>query len=125
MKFHADQPLNNSVEAIGDGWVQIAGQRHSSSLVLTHTGTCEAWHLSSLEQLQDTDLAALNTKGIELVLLGTGRRHRVVHPKHTHPLIARGVGLECMSSAAACRTYNVLISEGRQVLLALILEAAD
>ena len=39
------------------------------------------------------------------------------------PLIAKGIGLECMDTAAACRTYNILASEGRKVLAALLIES--
>ena len=122
MKFHADQPLNNSIEAIGEGWVRIAGQQHANSLLLSHTGRVQNWAVTHAQDLQAKDLEALDTEGIELVLLGTGQGHRAIHPKHSYPLVNRGVGLEVMSSPAACRTYNVLIGEGRRVLLALIQE---
>ena len=122
MKFHADQPLNNSIEAIGDDWVRIAGQEWRQSLLLSHDGQLTAWSASSIEALTTQTFADLNTSDIELVILGTGRKHRQIHPRQSHPLITRGVGLECMNSAAACRTFNVLVGEGRRVLLALILD---
>ncbi|OYY84483.1 MAG: hypothetical protein B7Y34_00445, partial [Methylophilales bacterium 16-45-9] len=57
----------------------------------------------------------------ELVLLGTGAKHLFLHPKHYQELSASGIALECMTTAAACRTYNILMSEGRNVAAALIL----
>lgn len=120
MKFHADQPLNNSVEAIGDQWVRIAGETHEQSLLLSHTGALRHWAVTRFEDLRAEDLAAIDTQGQELVVLGTGEQHRHLHPKLARSWIEAGVGWECMNSAAACRTYNVLISEGRRVLLALI-----
>lgn len=125
MKFHADQPLNNSIEAIGDDWVRIAGQEWRQSLLLSHDGQLTSWPVTSADAITAQDFAALNTADAELLILGTGRKHRQIHPRHSHPLITRGVGLECMNSAAACRTFNVLVGEGRRVLLALILDNAS
>ena len=122
MKFHAETPLNNSIEASGEGWVQIAGQRHEESLLLSHEGHVTAWAPRSFADLDVEVFAVLVSNNLELVVLGTGLKHRFVHPQLFHPLINQGIGLETMSSAAACRTYNVLISEGRKVLLALVQE---
>ena len=122
MKFHAETPLNNSIEASGEGWVQIAGQRHEESLLLSQGGEVTPWAVRGFADLNAGVFAALCVADLELVVLGTGTQHRFIHPKQFHPLIEKGIGLETMSSAAACRTYNVLISEGRKVLLALIQE---
>jgi uncharacterized protein len=60
--------------------------------------------------------------GVELVLLGSGQRLRFPPAGHLQALIRRGIGLETMDTAAACRTYNILASEGRKVLAALLIE---
>jgi uncharacterized protein len=57
-------------------------------------------------------------------VLGTGARQRFVHPKLVASLSSMHVGVESMDSQAACRTYNVLMGEGRKVTLALIIEEA-
>lgn len=122
MKFHADPQQGNSIEASGDGWIKIAGQIHHENLLLTHNGDLTPWSVTRLESLDASAFEALCISDIELVILGTGLKHRFLRPSAYHPLIQQGIGLETMSSAAACRTYNVLISEGRKVLLALIQE---
>ena len=66
-------------------------------------------------------LAALQP---ELVILGTGARQRFVHPKLTRVLLEQGIGAECMDNPAACRTYNVLVGEGRKVIVALLAASA-
>ncbi len=58
----------------------------------------------------------------ELVIFGSGERIRFVAPALLRPLIERGIGVETMDTGAACRTYNVLASEGRTVVAALLLE---
>jgi len=57
------------------------------------------------------------------VIFGSGRRLRFAHPSLLRPLIERRIGIETMDTAAACRTYNVLVSERRSVVAALLLEA--
>ena len=59
-----------------------------------------------------------------MVVLGTGERQRFVHPRLTASLLAKRIGVECMDSHAACRTYNILMGEGRKVTLALIIDGA-
>ena len=55
------------------------------------------------------------------MVLGTGDRQRFPHPRLTQSLLARGVGVEVMDTAAACRTYNIIMLEGRRVATALLL----
>ena len=66
-------------------------------------------------------LSLLEVLEPELVVLGTGSRLRFPPPALTAGLLAKGIGVEVMDTAAACRTYNVLMSEGRQVVAALLL----
>ena len=57
----------------------------------------------------------------EVVILGTGEHLHFPHPSVTAELLTQGIGVEVMDTSAACRTYNVLLSEGRQVVAALLL----
>lgn len=66
---------------------------------------------------------SLSLLNIELVIFGSGLRNRFAQPQWLQPLIAKRIGIESMDTAAACRTYNVLVAEGRRVAAALILEA--
>ena len=75
-----------------------------------------------MNELQDEHLAELAQSGAELVILGTGKRLRLPPPLWRVHFAQHRVGLESMDTAAACRTYNILASEGRKVLAALILE---
>ena len=60
----------------------------------------------------------------ELVIFGSGSRIRFVRPALLRALIERRIGIETMDTGAACRTYNVLLAEGRSVLAALLFETA-
>ncbi|MDH4182570.1 MAG: MTH938/NDUFAF3 family protein, partial [Betaproteobacteria bacterium] len=59
----------------------------------------------------------------EVVLLGTGSRQHFPHPRLSRSLADARIGLEAMNTAAACRTYNILMAEGRKVAAALIPES--
>jgi uncharacterized protein len=64
----------------------------------------------------------LAKSGAELIIFGSGQRLRFPQPGWLAPLMAMGIGLETMDTAAACRTYNILASEGRKVVVVLLLE---
>ena len=75
----------------------------------------------SWQFIKEIDFERIIALKPEVVLLGTGKTHRFLHPKTSTLLTAQGIYLECMSTAAACRTYNILMSEGRKVAAALLL----
>ena len=56
------------------------------------------------------------------MIFGSGKRLRFPKPSWLQSLVGKGIGLETMDTAAACRTYNILASEGRKVVLAVLLE---
>ena len=68
------------------------------------------------------DFAQIDAIDPDVVILGTGARQRFIHPRLIAALTARRVGVETMDNPAACRTYNILMAEGRRVALALILD---
>jgi uncharacterized protein len=72
-------------------------------------------------QLTATDFAALADLPVELVVYGSGARLQFPPPAWLAPLMARRIGLETMDTEAACRTYNILASEGRPVAALLLL----
>jgi uncharacterized protein len=77
----------------------------------------------SFEGLEPSHFAQMVDLKPELILIGTGNKQRFPSPELLKTLISAKIGFEIMDSQAACRTYNILVGEGRQVLLALIVEA--
>jgi len=121
MKLHPDQNnAFNTVTAYGSGYFEINRVRHEGPLLLMPEGDVRPWPVDSYEALTADDLEALLPLGAEVILLGTGDRHRIPHPRLTAALTRAGAGLEAMDSSAACRTYNILMGEGRRVLAALL-----
>ena len=121
LKLHLDQPANiNAITGYGEGYVQVNQARHGGSLIVMPTQVIEGWRPQSFEDLQAGDFAQLAQLQVEIVLLGTGEKLRFPHPKLTQALSSKRIGFEAMSTAAACRTYNILMGEGRAVAAALL-----
>lgn len=123
MKLHADAPTSlNTVTAYGAGFIEVNKSRHKGHLLLLPDAPVQPWPAASFEGLRTEDFDALLDLRPEIVLLGTGQRQRFPHPRLTASLLAAGIGVEVMDTAAACRTYNILMSEGRRVLAAFLQE---
>jgi len=124
LKLHADALTSlNTVTAYGSGFVEVNQVRHLGNLILTPDQPVTSWSAAGFEALRAEDFAALLALHPEVVLLGTGARQRFPHPRLTRFFIEARVGLEVMDTPAACRTYNILMSEGRRVVAAFLQES--
>ena len=124
LKLHADTPTAlNTVTAYGPGFIEINKVRHASAVLLT-PDRVEPWAVASFEALGEADLERLRVLAPEVALLGTGSRQRFPPPRLSRALSEARIGLEVMTTAAACRTYNILMAEGRKVVAALLPESA-
>jgi uncharacterized protein len=123
MKFSEDNPGEGFVITAYDGGsVRIAGNDYTSSLILCADRLIEDWPLACIDDLCEQHFAAIVELEPELVLLGTGNR-LVFPPVQVYAsLIQRNIGIEIMNTPAACRTYNVLMAEGRKVTAGLIID---
>lgn len=122
MKFHLATSTGNLVTGTGPGWIRIGAVQYRENLVLTPAQLRTGWAPGGFDILTDTDFAQLLETSPAVVLFGTGRSLRFPHPRLTHALMNAHVGLEVMDTAAACRTFNILATEGREVTAALLLE---
>ena len=122
MKLQPDRFDTLSINAYGDGWIAVNGEKKHESLIVSSQGRCEGWGCASFEALSAEDFDRLAEDEPEVIIFGSGLRLRFVSPALLRGLIARGIGVETMDTAAACRTYNILAGEGRKVVVALLLE---
>jgi uncharacterized protein len=123
LKLHADAPTSlNTVTAYGPGFIEVNKTRHAGHLLLLPDAPVQPWPPAAFDALRSEDFDALLELRPEIVLLGTGARQRFPHPRLTAGLGRARVGFEAMDTAAACRTYNILVSEGRRVLAAFLQE---
>ncbi|HEU4853027.1 MAG TPA: Mth938-like domain-containing protein [Telluria sp.] len=124
MKLHSTTKEHfQTVTAYDDKGVEINAQRFDYSITVMPETPPRPWPVASFEQLSAEHFALLEQDKPDVVILGTGERQRFVHPRLVAGLAARQVGVECMDNHAACRTYNILMDEGRRVTLALVIGA--
>lgn len=122
VKFQPD--FLDGVNTIGrfDGVRLVVGaQSFERSVIVPWVGAIVPWTAAGFETLRQADFDALLALRPEIVLFGSGSRLRFPNPALLRELIARRVGVESMDTAAACRTYNVLAAEGRNVVAALLI----
>jgi uncharacterized protein len=123
MKLHLDNPTSrNLITGHGAGYVAINHRRHETSLIVLPERIVEAWGTAGFDALVEADFDAIRELAPEIVLFGTGNRQRFPAPSLLRPLIEAGIGCEVMDLPAACRTFNILMTEGRLVAAALLID---
>ena len=124
MKLHLNTDANQRLfSGYGDDHVLINGHRHESSLLLSPQGIEIApWAGLGFDQLTAEHFEWVAHRELDILLFGTGNRLRFPHPSLTRALVEARIGLEVMDIGALCRTYNILIAEGRSVGAAVLIE---
>ena len=126
MKLHLTSAENNYlITAYGMGddgrFVEINQLRYVHNLIVMPDKLITDWSATDFFGLTEANFTQILELKPEVILLGTGEKHQFLHPKIFQKLTENGIPLECMTTAAACRTYNILMSEGRNVAAMLIL----
>jgi uncharacterized protein len=124
MKLHLNSDARQLLfTGYGADHVQINGHRHESSLLLIGRSVEVApWAGLGFEALTAAHFEWVASRGLDILLLGTGTRLRFPHPSLTRALVEARIGLEVMDIGALCRTYNILAAEGRSVGAAVLIE---
>ena len=123
MKFTEHRDSNvYTVKNYEPGLVKINNITLTKSCFLTQTLIEDNWPCNSVDTLTTELLDNLLSKNPEVIILGTGDLQNFPEPRLFAYCAAKGVGLEVMANDAACRTYNVLTTEDRDIVLALIIE---
>ena len=132
----------NTVTRYGDSHIDVNDIRYENAICFKPEGPINTWpvtkvsdittellelaagvtakHASALDFLDDNAPASYDNAP-DILLVGTGAKQVFISPQILAPLLKAGIGIECMDSQAAARTYNVLMSEGRNVAVALML----
>lgn len=120
MKLHASTPTAlNTFSGYGEDYVSVRGERIERSAIVTPEKILP-WSAGAFDDLAESDFAVFSAMDLEILLIGTGAKQRFPHPKLTRALVEKRIGIEAMDLQAACRTYNILVAEGRRVAAALL-----
>jgi uncharacterized protein len=125
MKFQPDHLDGvNAISKLEPGRIWVHAIAFESSVLVPWRGEVQAWAVDSAGALQPAHFEAIVGLQPELVIFGSGDKHRFVSPALYRSLIERRIGVETMDTAAACRTFNVLVNEGRKVVGAFVMDKA-
>ena len=122
MKFAQDsQDEGYVITSYESDNVSINGKKFNQSLIISTTRLEENWAIDCIESLQADHIDRILKFDPELVVIGTGSRLTFPAVEIYAAIIRQGIGVDFMDTGAACRTYNILMSEGRNVVAGLIL----
>jgi uncharacterized protein len=110
----------NLIEAYDDARIRINGRDYTGGLAVTAERVVLDWGPERIDELDARHVAELLASEPQVVVIGTGTRQQFPEPSLYVALLERGIGVEIMDTGAACRTYNILVSEGRRVVAALL-----
>jgi uncharacterized protein len=123
MKLHQSTASGiNSFTHIEPGSFGINGFRHRGNIAVMPTGDVTEWTSATFSTLSEADFAVIASYAVDIVLLGTGPALRFPPRELMLPVYKTGRSIEVMDTAAACRTFNILVSEGRNVGAFLLTE---
>jgi uncharacterized protein len=126
MKFSEDKiGRGYFVTGYGRNIIVVNGDAKTSSFIISDEQLIENWAPTHIDELRSHHLDPLLGLEPELVLIGTGEVLKFPSVSHYACLIQQNIGVEIMDSAAACRTYNILLNEGRKVVAGIILGTKD
>ena len=121
MKIHLESGAGqNLIRAYAPGSITINNMAYTQSLIVTPAQVMD-WPPASFNDLLAAHFEMLAAMQPEVVILGTGAILQFPPPKLTRALVEAKIGLEVMDTGAACRTYNILMSDGRRVAAALLM----
>lgn len=121
MKFTRETHASLTIRSATDSEICIGDDVFKRTIALTTDAVLDIWPEKTIEDLIEEDFAALLETEPAVIVLGTGATNIFPPRELVFAFARRGIGLEFMDTAAAARTYNVLASEGRQVVAVLYL----
>ncbi len=122
MKFQREAASEFAITGYTADAVSVAGVLHRQSLRVSHQAVAAPWPVTNFAEITATTVAEAIQVSPEIVIIGTGKTLRFPPPAALATLRDAHIGFEVMDTAAACRTYNVLLGEGRQVAALLLIE---
>lgn len=121
MKLHLAHPGGTKLfTAHGADHVKINGVRYDHSIAVLAGEVRSDWMVADFAALSAAHFDYFLALKPDVLLLGTGARQHFPHPRLYRSLTDAGIGVECMDTPAACRTYNILVAEDRKVVAAIL-----
>ena len=121
MEFNLEVPLNQFfIRSVGEKGICVNKDFFTKPLIISGQRIIPDWDVTSIDDINEASLQAVFDLQPEVILIGTGKIQVFLPPATQVHFFRRNVGFEVMTTDAACRTFNVLASEGRHVVAALL-----
>lgn len=121
LPIDSQESAPDALDALGPASSRVRQEVLTRSLIITPEHLIRNWPPQTLNELAAAHMRVLGELNPEVVLLGSGGRFAWPDRAALAPLVQAGIGYEVMDTAAACRTYNILMSDGRRVAAALLM----
>ncbi len=115
-------PAHYQIRAYQPGKIQVNETVYSQSIIISPEKLIDSWKPQRLSELTREDLTIISEWSPAILLIGTGSTLEFPDLEVYGDLINEGIGIEVMDSRAACRTYNALTAENRNVAAAIIIK---
>lgn len=121
MNINLESSDNHSIQAYSDTEIIINSTRYTNNLIISSSEIINEWSIHSIQTLNDNNMTEILQFNPEVIIIGHKKRGLFPPSILLATLAQQRIALEGMSIGAACRTFNVLLNEGRKVVLGLIL----
>ena len=126
MKFSEDNNAeNNNIHSYGEGFIQIKEKQVNTSVVIGAKHLIANWEPNTFAELKAEHCKILFSSQPDVIILGTGKRQCFPQRDILRLFAQQQIGVEVMDTASACRTFNILLSEDRNVVAALFMIEAN
>lgn len=122
MQFSRDNPSALSIRRVDRGAIRIGQETYSDNVLIFRNEVRRDVAVRDVSTLGAEDIEQLLAQGPEILILGTGWQAQQPPRELTFAMARRGIGFESMDTPAACRTFNILLSEGRDVAALLVIK---
>lgn len=116
-----DNTARYQIRSYTPGEIRINDLHFTKSIIVSPTQIIENWSPQSIDELSQNDFLIFLELKPAILLIGTGATHKIISIEFYGELINAGIGVEVMNTSAACRTFNALTAEERNVAAALLL----
>ena len=120
MHIQLETPDNNTIRSYTDTQITIGATVYKHSIIISKNAIITSWPISSVQELNATNLEPALKLEPDIIIIGHQQPEAHIPMALMEYLSKQRVGIECMSIGAASRTFNVLLSEGRNVIIGLI-----